>query len=57
MRSSGHDSIDKDNGTSDGLLPMSKIHNLKDSDFAAMSEEESKLGDYKVYIPTTTSMQ
>ena len=45
------DSIDKDNGTSDGLLSMSKILNLKDSDFAAMSEEESKLGDYKVYIP------
>ncbi len=49
--SEGDESIDKDSGTSDGLLSMSKILNLKDSDYLAMSESEENLGNYKVYIP------
>jgi hypothetical protein len=45
------ESIDTDSGTSDGLLSMSKILNLKDSDYTAMSTSEETLGEYKVYIP------
>jgi hypothetical protein len=52
MSSSEDDeSIDTDSGTSDGLLSMSKILNLKDADYLAMSASEEQLGEYKVYIP------
>ena len=49
--SENDDSIDTESGTSDGLLSMSEILNLQDSDYIAMSESEEQLGQYKIYIP------
>ena len=49
--SENDDSIDTESGTSDGLLSMSEILNLQDSDYLAMSESEDNLGQYKIYIP------
>ena len=49
--SENDDSIDTESGTSDGLLSMSEILNLQDSDYLAMSEREDNLGQYKIYIP------
>ena len=45
------DSINTETGTSDGLLSMSKILNLVDSDYESMSTSEEPLGSYTVYIP------
>ena len=48
--SENDDSIDT-GGTSDGLLSMSEILNLQDSDYIATIRKRRAIGHYKIYIP------